>query len=367
MNARYDGDMPRREVFLFADDDKRIIRHSLGTGATPLTTTNRPEVAKRQEKVERKLRGRIASNLKDRSPLIRKFAEQNFLARFARRLDRNRASYDTRLVEEVPEEICAPHERVLVGDGSPSEALTVMLALRMRSIELARLTHPDTDMQNNPELDGMRSDVYDAVLEHGGRYYDDIRTDYELTNIDTVVPCEEELADGRPVENTAVREGVMVTAKRHIAELPDGTKVVERTSYIIDLNELPSEISSVIRSVNTLNNENSLQEITDAAQLDTLFPYLIERGAEETSVIPISTTVYAYNETIAQRIADQQSQLKNTEQSELMKKLTVALEQDEAEQKVLWALAEAKEQKKRELEKRQYEAEEQQAGSLERA
>lgn len=363
MNARYDGNMSRREVLPIADDDKRIIRHSLGTGATPLTTTNRPEVSRRQDRVERKLRVRIESNLKDRSPLIRKFAEQNFLGRFARRLDRNRASYDTRLVNDIPYEILDVHERVLIGDGTPSDALTVMSKLQMRSIELARLTHPNTDMQNDPELDGMRSDVYDAVIEHGGKYGDVIETDYELTSLDTVVPCEKTLANGHPIENSNVREGIMATAKRHIAELPDGTKVVERTSYIIDLNELPTEISDAIRSVNTLENENSLQDITEVAQLNTLLPYLIERGAAEMSVIPISTTVYAYNEAIAQMIAGQQLQLKNAEQGELMKKLAIALEKDKADQKVLWAIAEAKERSKRELEQRQHEADERQMSS----
>jgi hypothetical protein len=330
MNVRPRGDRLRPERFLPVDDDKKILRHSLGTGATPLTTTGRPEVAKRQNKVQDRLRKRLLSNLVDRSPLIQKFAEQNFLSRFERRLDRNRASYDTRLVRDIPVEIRDIHDRVLVGDGSPKDALVVMSTLGMRSIELSRLTHPNIDMEGNLQLDGMNQEVFDAVIELGGELHDDTVPTYELSNIDTIVPPENVSGNKRPVEHAAVREGMMATVKHHIATLQDGTRVVRRTSYIMDLNELPEEISQAIRSVNTLQAMEPLQAVAEAAQLNDLLPFLIELGSDEKSLVPISTTIYAYNETIAALIASPVSIERDDTPSEHMQRFYDALEHDEA-------------------------------------
>lgn len=309
------------------DDDARILRHSLGSGATPLSTTNLPEVARRQETVQSKLRSRITRKLRDRSPLIRDFAEQNFLGRFARRMDRNRASYDTRLVAEIPDGIRDAHDRVLVGDGSVKDALEVMTALQMRSIELARLTHPNSDMHTNPQLQDMRYDTYDAVIDLGGEVYDGAEPSYELSNLDTIVPSGELDEEGRPIENAAVREGVMATAKRRIATLPDGTSVIERTSYIVDLNELPPELSNAIRSVNTLNVGDPLKALAEAVNFEELLPYLIENNYSK-SVIPMSTTIYAHNSAIAKIIKDRSNPEKSEEPSDSMRRVHDAFAQD---------------------------------------
>jgi hypothetical protein len=336
MNVRPRGDRLRPERLLPVDDDKRILRHSLGTGATPMTITGLPEVAKRQEKVQYKLRKRIMRNLAGRSPLIQKFAEQNFLGRFARRLDRNRASYDTRLIETIPDEIRDTHDRVLVGDGSPKDALVVMSALGMRSIELARLTQPGVEMYPNPQLDEMTEDVYRAVIELGGVVHDEAELAYELSNLDTIVPPEAVTGNQKPAEHEAVRDGIMATVKRHIATMPDDTKVIQRTSYIIDLNELPPEISQAIRAVNTLKAEDPLRAVAEAAQMDMLLPYLLDRGSAERSIIPISTTLFAHNEAIARVVEDLAKPEKRDEPSESMQKFYEALEKDTAELADLW-------------------------------
>lgn len=340
MSMRPVGDRYHPEKFLSDGEDKKILRHSLGTGATPLTITGHPEVARRQEKVQHKLRKRIARSLNDRSPLIRQFAEQNFLGRFARRLDRNGASYDTRLVKDIPAEIRDVHDRVLIGNGSPKDALMVMSGLTMRSIELSRLTHPNVDMQDNPQLDEMNESVYDAVIELGGEFHEDIAPTYELSNLDTIVPPAIVPKNEQPVEHEAVREGIMATVKHHIATMQDGTKVIQRTSYIIDLNELPAEISQAIRSVNTLEAEDPLAAVAEAAQLEILLPYLIGRGSAEKSVIPISTTVFAHNERVAQIIKDQENPVKSDTPSESMQRFYAAVEQDTADLAKLWGFSE---------------------------
>lgn len=340
MNPRHSEARLRAADRLFDSEDKRILRHSLGSGATPLTITGYPEVAKRQEKVQHRLRERISRSLRDRSPLIRTFAENNFLGRFARRLDRNQASYDTRLVRDIPAHLQDTHDRVLIGDGSPKDALVVMSELRMRSIELARLTHPSIDMQDNPDLDGMHEEIYDAVTMLGGEFHEDAVPTYELSNLDTNVPPEKVAKDKAPVEHAAVREGMMATVKRHIGTMPDGTKVIQRTSYIIDLNELPVEITHAIRSVNTLESKNPLQAVSEAAQVDILLPHLIGRGSEEKSIIPVSTTIFAHNEAIAEIIKNRATPEETDAPSKSMGRFYEALEKDTAELAKIWGFTE---------------------------
>ena len=319
-------------------DDARILRHSLRYGATPLSTTGLPEVAKRQETVQENLRKRITKKLRGRSPLIRDFAEYNFLGRFARRLDRNRASYDTRLEAEIPESIKPAHDRVLIGDGSIRDALEVITGTKMRSIELARLTHPNIDMATNEDLQEMHEMAYEAIAELGGVIHEDTETTYELSNVDTIVPCGSVDAAGNPVENAAVREGIMATAKRQIGTMPDGTLVVERTSYIIDLNKLPLETAEAIRSVNTLQTPNFLQAITEIAHLNELLPYLIEHDGDEESVIPMSTTIFAHNPLVAELI-NELGAPKGTELSDSMRRVQAAFTEDVENLAEMWGVS----------------------------
>lgn len=321
------------------DEEKRILRHSLGSGATPLSTTNLPEVSRRQDTVQIELRKRITRQLRGRSPLIRDFAEYNFLGRFARRLDRNRASYDTRLETEIPPALQEDHDRVLIGDGTVEQALKVMTGLKMPSIELARLTHPNTDMATNDQLHEMRVATHDAIGALGGAVHDEPDTAYELSNIDTIVPCGTVDETGRPVENAAVREGIMVTAKRHIGTLPDDVLVMERTSYIIDLNELPMEIADAIRSVNTLETPDPLRAIATAAQLDELIPYLVEYSDEEKSVIPMSTTIYAYNPLVVKVLEESIVLGKSDAPSDAMLRVRAAFAEDVKHLAGMWHMS----------------------------
>lgn len=284
-------------------------------GETPLLTN--PE----QQGVFHRLLDRIAFNTPMDTPdAFQEFILSHFSSRFYRRQARNEQSYIDRSVIDLG--TIEPETRVLldlalVGSASPVQLLQLRQDIGMPSIELARVTHPyAVDMA---VIDEMRSVVEYAIEQAGGELCDgsDCTTfgiesshimsssgceiDFvKLEMLDMTSDGEEEcmkMLESARQRDSAKLTGVLTKRKRTLAVLEDGTKIIERSSFILRIDkdsELDQLIAHRMRNVVIDGNPNWKQEMTEACDLSALMGVLLADNRFDI-LVPLSTTVYAYN------------------------------------------------------------------------
>lgn len=280
-------------------------------GATPL------EFNTRQPLVFDELCDRIESIAPGGTPAeVKDYVLKHFMSRFYRRQDRNHQSYEDRAVdiETLDQDSLMSLECALQGEETPSRLLELGKTLGMPSIELARLTHPfGTHMET---LEEMRDAVDYAVESKGGKLYrHDEFTTYGI--------------DGAHIRsNTAdnIEAGFLMKRKRVVGKLPDGTVIMERSSFVLRIDEdgqIDQSLAAKMRKVKIDKNPDWAEEIMKAGNLQELVPSLLDSNDFDIA-IPLSTTVYAYNPNRVQELEAKQKVRKAKEQQTILANAAMA-------------------------------------------
>ncbi|MDN5275820.1 MAG: hypothetical protein JWN33_469 [Candidatus Saccharibacteria bacterium] len=269
--------------------------------ASPLQLIGRPDITEQQHQVFDALLERTASDVPFDVPKnIQDFMAVNFMTRFHERSMKNVESHDSRLkkdISDIPLDQLGVYERALNGNASPSELLWVRRTFGMRSIELSKLTHPYGKMIDL--LVPMREAVTSAVLENGGKVYEPTETQkLKLLRGEMVPPSD---------TNEATKyAAVAMTRKRLVGEVDDDTRIYERSSFIIRVDEathLDPEITDALNYLQLSNNSNLIQDFLTIPYISSkVFAFLDNNNFDV--AIPLSTTVYAYNRNTDRKIED---------------------------------------------------------------
>lgn len=301
---------------------------SLNWGATPLNTYHDPELYRQQEEIRNKLEERsreVPSDVGYIPQYIRKYVTDNFLTRFNGRTMANFDNFSQRLRDDLAE--CDEIDRDILekamwGRATPAELLYVRCAFGMASIELGCLTHPYGVLTDQDKLDEMRGSVKDAILMLGGDLA--VKDEKVLGGIDG----DEEGLDGRDVfsvkraDNTLygepmdhVQRLIVLTRKRNLGRLPDGSIVRERSSFILRIGEdaeFNQEAAQRMREVKLTYNDDAMRMLAEAGNIAEELPPMIA-GRKFGTIIPLSTTVYAFNRLTDTRIKTRDEQRKEEE------------------------------------------------------
>lgn len=254
-------------------------------GATPL---DRTATFSQQLELATVLRKFTLSDLPEEVPLETiDYIHRTFLERFHGRAEANEENYTTAL---VPKEtyadkpgILSLFEKAELGTASPTEILITRNLRGIRSAELACLTHPYG--ARIEMLDEMRSVVQDHVEGFGGTYYDTPETRYRVKE---VVWSEDESEDRML--------GLLMTRKRTLGQILDGTIIRERSSFLLRADEggfLTDKDLEQLESVD-LSSKTWQDDLVQVARLDEIAAFLLDND-EHTLAIPISSTIYGYN------------------------------------------------------------------------
>ena len=215
------------------------------------------------------------------------FVHTTFAARFHGRAEANEENYMTSLnaTDAVfSPEIIEMFIRGEHGHALPAELLLIRELKGIRSVELACLTHPyGTRIEEYLEV--MRKSVKDQVEFMGGSYYDEPETRYRVKEIIGYAKGEEKFD-----------KGVLMTRKRTLGVMPDGTIIRERSSFVLRLDDImpvTDEERKALESVD-LKSEDWQDELVRVGKLDLLADILTKMN-EYSLAIPIATTIYAYN------------------------------------------------------------------------
>lgn len=266
-------------------------------GATPL---NHAAAYKQQLS----LRNNLAELLEDDIPegvpdAIIEYMKDTFVSRFIRRGTANHENYLSalRTREEISDDpfIQAMVERAELGHASPSELLVVQQLMGIRSVELACLTHPYG--KKIELLEPMRESVRENIELLGGEFYEDPEARYRVK--------------GFAGEFGDYSQGVLMTRKRIIGNMPDGTIVCERSSFVLRLDdesavsqESVAAITAAVAKLGPMSTDWQNEAVV-AGNLDEITNHLLGNNIFA-QAIPVSTTIYAYNLETAQQIKDRE-------------------------------------------------------------
>ena len=267
-----------------------------------------------QFEVYTKLIDRIVNSAPEETPAeIQDYVLMHFMSRFYKRQDRNNQSYEDRLnyYGALSEMSLSALDSALAGDCvRPVDLLVLRDELGMPSIELARLTHPyGKDMDLLPE---MQTAVGYAVETLGG----------EICLGDECITYG---VDGAHVRNTSsgnAEVGFLVKRKKLVGVLPDKTRIIERSSYFLRIDNdsrLDQVIAQSMRNVVTQTMSGNVVEnmyvlnicetkdwqtkLMESGNLNELMPLLLKGGDFNDVAIPLSTTIYAYNPDCVEAVA----------------------------------------------------------------
>jgi hypothetical protein len=215
------------------------------------------------------------------------------MSRTYNREDRNRNSFVYRGktdLDGVPIEVLDVLDGAIKGFASPAELLLIARVLEIPTIELASLTHP-YGQRIDEHLDPMRRAVDEAVDLLGGQKMKDPLCAYEVKGSDN------------PHDPSSM-EGIHMTRKRIVGVLPDGTEIMERSSFVLLIDNLPPHVAAKIRSIKY--DASWSDAVLNAANLHVLIPLFLEKNMYETA-IPISTTVVAINPKLEERLLSKEA------------------------------------------------------------
>ena len=219
--------------------------------------------------------------------------------------------------------------RAETGHASPAEILLVRNALGIRSAELACLTHPYGDKIE--VLQTMRDVVRQSVETLGGVYTATPDVRYRVKGvIDETSLAESHLIpeitrDIPFMLGVAPREkqwipdytkGLFMTRKRTLGTMPDGTVIRERTSFILRIDQVASPEQMARLSQLDPYDEHWYDKILDTLDLDGMVGPLLANDAFDI-VVPVSSTIYAFNEQTAAEIAAKEAHERELRRAEL--------------------------------------------------
>jgi hypothetical protein len=298
------------------------LQYHLSWGATPLAGAEYPAVMRLQNQiVQPLLLRRVEQSAPEAMPApLRQFMEQSFLTRFTGRAMKNYDAYSERLVKTPPQAIGAifneQHERSIQGLAVPGELLIVRRVLGMKAVELARLTHSYGTMIE--KLDPMRAVVAEAVASQGGTMFPstEYREQYKLRSADLLMSPER--------QDEAM--GLLMTRRRMIGMLADDTAILERSSFVVpiyDGSSFDPTLSARMRRVPLADNPNRMQQLEAEGRLLEVVPGLLDDNNFD-AAIPLSTTIFAYNQTTSQEISERANNNKSHDDLERIRRMTLA-------------------------------------------
>jgi len=228
------------------------------------------------------------------------YVHATFVTRFHNRAEANEENYMGALNvhTEFSPEVQEMFQRGELGQASASELLLTRQLLGIRSVELACLTHP-YGKRIEDLLPEMREAVKDHVELLGGTYYDEPETRYRVKEIVGYDKGEEKLD-----------KAVLMTRKRTMGTMPDGTIIRERSSFVLRLDDKSPFTKHEISLLNSvdLSQDDWQDKLMKLGKLDEVAALLLAMD-EFSYAIPISTTIYAYNPETAQAIEKRDAQL----------------------------------------------------------
>lgn len=253
----------------------------------------------------------VPNTFADTDPSIVDYMERTSIKRFINRCIANDENYLRALSPNPFTEVDDDRSPRLknietlakTGKASPAEILALQGIHRIGAIELASLTHPYN--ANIEYLDDMRHAVKQAVLVFGGEFYDEPEVHFSIsdvindTDLETINPQEYDRLPSADKMNQrdslGAVKGLLMTRKRTIGQLPDGTIIRERTSFIL------TEESGILTDENlqlfadTPRCEHWGREAVHQMEgLDLQLLGMLERN-EVKKVIPVASTTYAFN------------------------------------------------------------------------
>lgn len=249
---------------------------------------------------------------------VQRYVEETFHDRFYERCVANDENYHRALLDrfhyDTTPELSELFDRAELGYASPAELLLTQSLLGIPSIELACVTHPYG--RRIEEVYAMRQAVHDAVLALGGELSSDeqVRLRIKETVLHDVpaeaMPRVYGVSDQDRLAMADEYGGVacfLVTRKREIGTMPDGTKIRERLSFCLRADDEGVLNAADIDALRSFQSANWHDEALDAAGLQASILTLLEEN-EFTQVIPVSSTIYATNPALrAEAIEPQQA------------------------------------------------------------
>lgn len=267
-------------------------------GATPL---NRFATLMQQSELLQKFLPLVGSRLPGVPRRIHQFIRSTFQERFTARAVANDDNYSTSLInpESYDDDpvLAGMITDAELGHANPAEILLVRDLVGIRSAELASLTHP-YGRRIDPLLDIMRNVVQMSVESLGGEYYENPETVYRVKHSIDDDPA-------RP----SFPHGVLMTRKRTIGVMPDGTLIRERSSFVLRTGNGSPVTTDMIAAMWAVdpNDPDWQEKVVTESGLDVLADELLDTYVDFDMAIPISTTIYAYNPQTARLVSEAQA------------------------------------------------------------
>lgn len=274
---------------------------ALHWGAPPLNMYSSSDLFAIHEAARGELEARSISapdDLAEIPPGVQSYVHQNFMSRYMGRVMANFDNYTQRLKKDsdgIDSKVIAMHDRAVVGTASPAELLCVRSAYGIGSIGLGCAIIPYGN--SIEQLESMRDTVAEAILMMNGELLDS-KPVLKLKQTDTVV---------NPGENGHLKDAFLMTRKRDLGRLPDGTIVRERSSFVIRIDEasgFDQELAERMRRVDAELSKNLRPDVPKnkhwgttvmtVGMLKKKVPPLLETN-DFAAAIPLSTTIYAFN------------------------------------------------------------------------
>lgn len=264
-------------------------------GATPL---NRPRTLEDQLELELTLRRRTYEIPKGISVELADQIQQTFAARFHSRGEANDENYQTSLSDGSDYlhilGVAELFEKGELGTASPAELLVIRKLKGIRSVELACLTHP---YQIDGTLEEMRGAVKKSVEDLGGTYNENPEKIYKVKDV---------FKD----RETGKVLGYLMTRKRVLGLMPDGTEIRERSSFVLQIShdslveQYGQEMAGALDNLDSISGLLGLDVIADVSLDLDMFG----------KAIPISSTIYAFSREDTEKINQRAAEKKKIEQ-----------------------------------------------------
>lgn len=254
-------------------------------GATPL---NHPAAYYQQQEVFEGLQTIVDNEIPNSIPsVVVEHIQNTFPARFHGRSAANQENYISALREKDEySDDCALQELFECGEmgrATPAELLIMRQLLGIRSVELACLTHPYGKRMN--VLEEMRDAVKENVEQMGGAYFDDPETHFKAKAVVGL--------NGTTIDHST---GIFMTRKRTLGEMPDGTIIKERSSFVLRTDQASTVSAEDVSQLNRLNpwHPDWQAHAVAVGRLDEHAKVLLDDNHYDLA-IPISSTIYAFN------------------------------------------------------------------------
>lgn len=230
---------------------------------------------------------------KDISPEVAEYIEMIHMQRTLKREARNNDSYYFRGVNDFskfPDEMIEMIQRAEKGKKiSPAELLYLAQVLEVPSIELASLTHPYG--ARIEMLPVMREAARGGIVLHGGEVYEDPPVRFEVKNANDYSPEK--------------MKAISMTRKTDLGELPDGTYVTERSSFVVILDKIPEAQAQAIRGINAGRDHKEYKwdpdQVLEYINHNGVMPEWLENDQFDVAV-PIATTIVAFRGDLSEKL-----------------------------------------------------------------